>query len=109
MTRSSPPTAYRRLLAQWRRAGFWSAQWTVLRSVAGLLARLGRHRDAAVLEGAVRATPFGHRIFGADEAALNELSAQLRTVLGDEAYEEARREGAVLDGDAAVEHALRAL
>ena len=101
--------AYRRLLATWRRAGFWSAQWTVLRSIAGLLARLGRHRDAAVLEGAVRATPFGHRIFGADEATLNELSAQLRTVLGDEAYGEARREGAALDGDAAVEHALQAL
>ena len=71
--------------------------------------RLGRHRDAAVLEGAVRATPFGHRIFGADEAALNELSAQLRTLLGDEAYGKALREGAALDGDAAVEHALQAL
>ena len=101
--------AYRRLLTQWRRAGFWSAQWTVLRSIAALLARLGRHRDAAVLEGAVRATPFGHRIFGADAAALNELGAQLRIVLGDEAYEAARREGAGLDGDAAVEHALQAL
>ena len=101
--------SYRQLLAQWRRAGFWSAQWTVLRSVAALLARLGRHREAAVLEGAVRSTPYGHRIFGADEAALNELSAQLRTVLGDETYDDARREGAVLDGDAAVEHALRAL
>ena len=76
--------AYRRLLTQWRRAGFWSAQWTVLRSIAGLLARLGRHRDAALLEGAVRATPFGHRIFGADAAALEELGAQLRMVLGDD-------------------------
>ena len=62
-----------------------------------------------MLEGAVRSTPYGHRIFGADEAALNELSAQLRTVLGDETYEEARREGAVLDGDAAVEHALASI
>ena len=33
---------YRRLIAHWRRAGVWSTQWTMLRSVAGLLERLGR-------------------------------------------------------------------
>ena len=87
----------------------WSTQWTMLRSVAILLDRLGRPRDAAVLEGAVRATAGGHRIFGADEALLNALTARLRAALGDDAYESAVREGAVLDGDAAVEHALRAL
>jgi hypothetical protein len=100
---------YRWLLTQWRRSGVWSTQWTLLRSIAGLLARLGRARDAAVLEGAVRATSAGHRIFGADEAALDGLGAQLRAVLGDEVYEGARSEGATLDGDAAVGHALRAL
>ena len=56
---------YRRLINHWRRAGMWSTQWTMLRSIAGLLARLGRPREAAVLVGAVRATPAGHRIFGA--------------------------------------------
>jgi hypothetical protein len=81
----------------------------MLRSIAGLLARLERPRDAAVLVGAVRATAAGHRVFGADEVALDELGARLRAVLGDDVYETARREGAVLDGDAAVEHALRAL
>lgn len=100
---------YRRLITHWRRAGMWSTQWTMLRSIAGLMARLGRPREAAVLEGAVRATHAGHRIFGADEAALAELSSRLRSVLGDEAYEAAFSEGAALDGDAALEHALRAL
>jgi predicted ATPase len=100
---------YRWLIAHWRRAGMWSTQWTMLRSIASLLARLGRHRDAAVLEGSVRATAAGHRIFGADEVALAELSTRLREVLGEESYEAARREGARLDGDAAVEHALRSL
>jgi hypothetical protein len=99
----------RRLIDHWRRAGMWSTQWTMLRSIAGLLARLGRHHDAAVLEGAVRATASGHRIFGADAVALDQLSARLRDALGDDAYAAARRAGATLDGDGAVEHALRAL
>ena len=77
---------YRRLIAHWRRAGMWPTQWTMLRSIAGLLARLERHRDAAVLLGAVRATQAGHRIFGADDAALTELAARLRSELGDDAY-----------------------
>jgi predicted ATPase len=100
---------YRRLIAHWRRAGMWSTQWTMLRSIAVLLDRLGRHRDAAVLEGAVRATDAGHRIFGADEVVLAELGARLRAALGDGGYEAARREGAGLDGESAVDHALRAL
>ena len=41
--------------------------------------------------------------------ALAELATRLRAELGDDAYEAARRQGAVLDGDAAVEHALRSL
>ena len=100
---------YRRLITHWRRAGMWSTQWTMLRSIAGLLARLGRHREAAVLVGAVRATQAGHRIFGQDEAALTELGSQLRAVLGDDAYSVALGEGADLDGDHAVELALSAL
>ena len=29
---------YRRLIRHWSRAGMWSTQWTMLRSIAGLLA-----------------------------------------------------------------------
>lgn len=100
---------YRGLIDHWRRAGMWSTQWTMLRSIAGLLARLGRERDAAVLVGAVRATSAGHRIFGADEATLDELEVALRRALGDVEFDEAVGRGSVLDGDTAVEHALRAL
>ena len=100
---------YRSLLGHWRRAGVWSTQWTMLRSICLLLARLGRWDDAAILEGAVRATTEGHRIFGADEAALAELGVRARAELGEEGYEARRQEGAGLDGDAAVEHALRSL
>jgi predicted ATPase len=100
---------FRQLIVHWRRAGMWSTQWTTLRAIAGLLARTGRTRDAAVLEGSVRSTSAGHRIFGNDEVELGHMSERLRAELGDEAYESAVRAGGVLDGDAAVEHALRAL
>ncbi len=100
---------YRWLIPHWQRAAMWSTQWTMLRSIAPLLERLGRHRDAAMLEGAVRATGAGHRIFGADEVALGELGERLRAVLGDDDYQAALDQGASLDGDAAIEHALRAL
>jgi len=87
----------------------WATQWTMLRSIAQLLARMERWHDAAVLEGAVRATQEGARIFGADEEALAELSERLRSELGDQAYEAALVVGGGLDGDGAAEHALRAL
>jgi predicted ATPase/DNA-binding SARP family transcriptional activator len=100
---------YRRLITHWRRAGVWSTQWTMLRSVAVLLESLGRPSEAAVLVGAVLATHEGHRIFGADETTLTELTARLRATLGDDGYEAATARGAVLDGHAAAEHALRSL
>lgn len=100
---------YRRLIDHWRRAGMWATQWTMLRAIAALLGRLGRDRDAAVLVGAVTSTAAGHRLFGADEVAMRELAAHLRAAMGDAAYGAALDVGKVLDGDAAVEHALRAL
>jgi len=100
---------YRRLIVHWQHAGMWPTQWTMLRSIAGLLARLGRHRDAAVLLGAVLATESGHRIFGADELTLAELGSELEQRLGAPDYEAALGDGAALDGSGAVAHALRAL
>jgi hypothetical protein len=59
--------------------------------------------------GAVQATHAGHRVFGADAVTLDELGRRLHSSLGAAAYADALAEGAVLDGDAAVEPALRAL
>lgn len=100
---------FTRLIEHWRRASMWPTQWTMLRSIAQLLARLDRAGDAAVLLGALRATDEGHRIFGADELALRELEARLRSTLGDTELAAAFERGAALDGDQAVEHARRAL
>ena len=101
---------YRRLIDHWRRAGMWSTQWTMLRAIAGLLARLGRSRDAAVLIGAVRATRAGHRIFGARRdhpGDARDATCARRSVTTPTRRRDCQ--GAMLDGDAAVEHALRAL
>jgi tetratricopeptide (TPR) repeat protein len=100
---------FRLLLSHWRRAGMWSTQWTMLRSIAGLLETLGRYEESAVLTSAVLATQAGHRVFGDDEVALTQLSERLQASLGDEAYEVAAARGRVLDGPAAVEHALQSL
>ena len=87
----------------------WSTQWTMLRSIAGLLVRLERPREAAVLLGAVTSTRAGHRIFGADEATLGRARPHCGRCSATPTYEAALAEGAALDGDAAVELALRAL
>ena len=100
---------YTKLIDHWRRAGMWSTQWTMLRSIAVLLDRLGRQREAAVLDGAIRASTVGHRIFGADEMILAELSDRLRAALGVDGYEAAREQGAALDGDALLEFAVQSL
>lgn len=99
--------SYRWLIPHWQRSGLRSTQWTVLRSVVGLLGRLDHPLEAAMLEGAVRSTADGHRIFGADELALHEVGERLRATLGDDAYEAARRDGGELDGNGAAELALR--
>jgi tetratricopeptide (TPR) repeat protein len=102
-------TEYRRLIAHWQHAGMWPTQWTMMRSIARLLARLGRNRDAAVLLGAVRATESGHRIFGSDEVALTQLGHELERRLGMTDFEAATGDGAALGGAGAAAHALRAL
>src|SRR3546814_16781478 len=54
VARSGDPSAavqeYRFLIDHWRRAGMWSTQWTMLRSIALLMVRLGRPRESAVLK-----------------------------------------------------------
>jgi hypothetical protein len=81
----------------------------MLRSVGALLRRMGQDRDAAVLVAAVRHTSVGHRLYGADAVAMARLDDELRGRLGASEHAAARAEGRALDGDAAVEHALRSL
>ncbi len=58
--------------------------WTLLRSIAQLLHRLGKPRAAAVLLGAVTAPGSGHEVFGDDALLLAELAGRLEVELGDD-------------------------
>lgn len=64
-----PRAAVRRfpdLIDLWDRAGNWTQQWTMLRSLITTLVRLGRDDPAAVLYGALQASPTAAPLFGAD-------------------------------------------
>ena len=64
-----PQEALRRfteLIDLWDRAGNWTQQWVMLRSLVTTLVRLGRDEPAAVLYGALSASPTAAPLFGAD-------------------------------------------
>jgi predicted ATPase/DNA-binding SARP family transcriptional activator len=92
---------YRRLLPLWARAGVGAPFWTMVRSVAELLARLGRDRDAALLLGAAAAPDRGTEVFGPEEERLRTLGTQLSVRLGERGYTEALSAGKELDEAAA--------
>jgi predicted ATPase len=58
------------LIDLWDRAGNWTQQWTMLRSLIATLVRLGRDEPAAVLYGALRASPTAPPVYGADAERL---------------------------------------
>jgi hypothetical protein len=68
-----PDEALRRfpdLIDLWDRAGNWTQQWTMLRSLIALLVRLGRDEPAAVLYGGLQSSATAPPLFGADARRL---------------------------------------
>ena len=86
------------LIDHWRRFGAWTHLWMAIRALIETLARLHRHADAAVLLGALRASPRATRVFGADAVREQAVESAARVALG-LAFEPALAEGAAL-GDA---------
>jgi hypothetical protein len=58
------------LIDLWDRAGNWTQQWTMLRSLVATLVRLGRDEPAAVLYGALSASPTAAPVYGGDAERL---------------------------------------
>ncbi|MDQ4071159.1 MAG: winged helix-turn-helix domain-containing protein [Actinomycetota bacterium] len=71
-----PDAALRRfpgLIDLWERAGNWTQQWTMLRSLVSTLARLGLDEPAAVLYGALTASRTAPPLFGDDAQRLTDV------------------------------------
>ena len=99
---------YRQLLELGQRAGDRVLQWTMLRSVAELLVRVGDHASAATLLGAVTSPGSGHQVFGADLDRLTAVRSAVFAALGDTVADAGIAQGSSLDDDAAVAVALGA-
>jgi predicted ATPase/DNA-binding SARP family transcriptional activator len=94
---------YGELIDHWHREGAWNMQWTTLRTLIALLARLRRDAEAARLYGAMTASATASPLAGADAGRIAQAVATMRAGLGDERFEAMRAEGAALcDGEAVV-------
>jgi predicted ATPase/DNA-binding SARP family transcriptional activator len=100
---------YRWLLPLWRRAGVQTPLWTMLRSIARLLANLGHPEQASLVLGAASAPLHGHEVAGDDAARLGRLSEELERGLGRVAFEAQVAVGASLGADAAASLAASTL
>ncbi|MHA6783392.1 BTAD domain-containing putative transcriptional regulator [Pseudonocardia saturnea] len=100
------PARFGPLLDAWLAMGAWTQLWVAVRALAEALSRQGRHRDAALLLGALRASPRASREYGADAARVRAVEDAARAALGAE-YAAARAEGAGLGEARAVALARR--
>lgn len=100
---------YRDVVSVFHRSGTWAPQWVALRTLVDLLERAGNPGGAAVLLGAVTASPTAAPAYGADAARLDETRARLAAALGPAEVVRLVDLGAGLGDDAAISHAIRAL
>ncbi|MGE0295121.1 BTAD domain-containing putative transcriptional regulator [Pseudonocardia sp.] len=98
--------AFGALLDHWHGYAAWTQLWIAVRALAGTLSALGRHREAAVLLGALGASPRATSVFGADSARLAAVEEAARAALGVE-YVVAAAEGARLGDRGAIALARR--
>jgi predicted ATPase/DNA-binding SARP family transcriptional activator len=97
---------YGALIDHWHRDGSWNMQWTTLRTLIELLARLGRDTEAVSLYGAMTASATASPLAGADGIRIAQAVQTLRAHLGDERFETAQARGAAMSDNDAVAFAL---
>ena len=97
---------FRPLLDTWHGMGAWTQLWTAVRALAEALSRRGRHAEAALLLGALRASPRAGTEFGADSVRVRAVEAAARAALGDR-YDPLAADGAALGDSGAVALARR--
>jgi predicted ATPase/DNA-binding SARP family transcriptional activator len=97
---------YAQLIEHWRHDGAWNMQWATLRTLIELLVRLGRHADAVVLHGAMRASATAPPLVGVDTVRIAEAINAARRGLGHERFEALTAEGTGLSDEEAVAFAM---
>lgn len=100
---------YPRLISYWELAGAWNQQWQTIRTLIEALTGAGHAEAAAVLYGALEASPTATTIAGPDVARLEAALSRLSSTLGPEAAAALRARGAALGDPGAVSYALDAL
>ena len=81
------------LIDHWHGFGSWTQLWMAVRVLVETLSRLGCHREATVLLGALAASPRASRVYGSDSRRIDAVEAAARAALGD-TFEACRAEGA---------------
>ena len=99
---------YPELIEHWHRYGAWNQLWVTLRTLIEVLARVGHAAPAAVLHGALGASPTATPLVGADAARLALVEYGLRGALGEE-FAGTDTRGAGLGDVGAVSYAVETL
>jgi len=94
------------LIDHWHRYGAWTQLWIAARALIETLSRFRRHRDVALLIGALGASPRASPLSGADASRIHAVERAARNALGP-AFDALRAEGAALGDAGAVALARR--
>jgi predicted ATPase len=100
---------YPDLIEHWQRAGAWNHQWVTLRNLVETLALAGHDEPAAVLYGAMCASPSAAPLAGADAVRLADMLERLRLTDGEALLSQRQKQGAAMDDSAAVAYAIGVL
>ncbi len=100
---------YRWLITYWQQTGAWSQLWITVHSLIEALHRSGQPEPAAVLCGALSASPTAPPLNGPDADRLAAIEAGLIERFGPDRFAALRARGTAMNDTAAISYALAAL
>jgi predicted ATPase/DNA-binding SARP family transcriptional activator len=100
---------YSWLITYWQQTGAWTQLWITVHGLIEALHRRGRTESAAVLLGALDASPTAPPLGGPDADRLTAIEIDLKDQLGPDHFNEFRAEGAAMNDTDALSYMLAAL